>query len=185
MLAFWAAVTALGDLRFWLLVLLFIGVYAALERRKLSPHAKRALRVLLCTLIVGALTAQALKMVVDAPRVCVPCPAQDCNPYCPPDDPYASPSGHAALSFAMFTAAWLAFPKNNRQRARWVWVFILPVLVSASRVALAVHTPVQVAAGSLLGIFVAALAWRILKGDGRRFLKRIGFVWTTVCFLRF
>ncbi|MEM7813934.1 MAG: phosphatase PAP2 family protein [Candidatus Aenigmatarchaeota archaeon] len=173
MQAFWAAITALGDIRFWLLALLFIGVYASLEKRKLSRQAKRALRMLLFTFIAVALAVQALKMAVDAPRICMPCPGEACNPYCPADDPYAFPSGHAALSFAMFAAAWLALPKNARQRARLAWMFAIPVLVAASRVVLAVHTPGQVAAGAMLGIFVAALVWRRTKGINEDCSERI------------
>lgn len=161
--ALWSLITALGDLRAWLLFMLFLGIYAAINRHKLSKHNRRALLVLLVTLIAVSFAAQALKMTVNAPRICTPCPADGCNPYCPTDDPYAFPSGHAALAFAMFTAGWVVFPRNNKERIEWAWVFALPVLIAASRLALGVHTPEQVAAGALLGIAVAAVVLLALR----------------------
>jgi len=161
---FWPIITALGDIRFWLLVLLFLGAYIVLEKPRLSRHTKHALLIILITFVVVSLAAQAVKMVVNEPRICTPCPADGCNPYCPTDDPYGFPSGHAALSFGMFTAAWLAFPRNNMTRIKWVAaVVVLATLVSVSRIALGVHTPEQVLVGATIGIAGALIVWHLLK----------------------
>ena len=160
---FWSAITMIGDIRFWFLFLFFLGLYVKLKRPKLDRRTKCGLLTLLLTLIIISLSVQAVKMAVNAPRICTPCPAADCNPHCPTDDPYAFPSGHAALSFAMFSAAWLAFPRNNKQRIRWAWLFLLPILISVSRIALGVHTAEQVAAGAVLGIILAIFAWKMAE----------------------
>lgn len=160
--SFWPIITELGDLKLWLLGFFIFAMWLRVTKPKLSKHAKRAIVILFATLVVVSISTQIIKMAVDAPRICTVCPAIACNPYCPVDDPYGFPSGHAAIAFAMFTAAWLV-PRNNKERMKWLWVFILPVLASASRIALDVHTVEQVAAGALLGIAVAAIVWYFLK----------------------
>jgi len=166
-LEFWPIITTLGDVRFWLAVLLFFGVYIAAAKPRLSKHAKRALFIFLLTFVVISLTTQAIKMIVNEPRICASClagvPTETCNPYCPTDEPYGFPSGHAALAFGMFTAGWVAFSQTNKERAKWLWIFLIPAAIAYSRIALGVHTPEQVAAGAVLGIAVAIVVWRTLR----------------------
>ena len=159
---FWPIVTTLGDLRFWLAALLFLGVYIAAAKPRLSKHAKRALLIFLLTFVIVSLATQAIKMTVNEPRICAHCPSEGCNPYCPTDEPYGFPSGHAALAFGMFTAVWLTF-RTNKKRAKWLWIFLIPAAIAYSRIALGVHTPEQVAAGAVLGIAVAIVVWRTLR----------------------
>jgi undecaprenyl-diphosphatase len=162
-LEFWFIITTLGDIRFWLIALLFLGIYIAAAKPRLSKHAKHALFVLLLTFVIVSLVTQAIKMTVNAPRICTYCPALNCNPYCPTDEPYGFPSGHTALSFAIFTAGWVAFSRNNRERMKRIWVFIVPVIIAYSRLALGVHTPEQVLAGAAIGIVGALIVWRVTK----------------------
>ena len=159
---FWATITAIGDMRFWLAALLFLGVYIATAKPRLSKHTKRALFILLLTFVIVSLATQAIKMIVNEPRICTPCPAEACNPYCPTDEPYGFPSGHTALAFGMFAAVWLSF-RTNKERAKWLWIFLVPAAIAYSRIALGVHTPEQVAAGALLGIAIAAAVRYTLK----------------------
>jgi undecaprenyl-diphosphatase len=159
---FWFIITTFGDMRFWLTALLFLGVYIAAVKPRLSRHTKRALLIFLLTFVVVSLTTQVIKMAVNEPRICTHCPSDNCNPYCPVDEPYGFPSGHAALAFGMFTAVWLSF-RTNKERAKWLWIFLVPAAIAYSRLALAVHTPEQVLAGAFLGIAVAALVWYFLR----------------------
>jgi undecaprenyl-diphosphatase len=160
---FWPIITTFGDMRFWLAALLFLGVYIAAAKPRLSKHAKRALIIFLLTFVVVSVTTQAIKMTVNEPRICTHCPASNCNPYCPTDEPYGFPSGHAALAFGMFTAGWVAFSRNNKERAKLFWIFIIPAAIAYSRIALGVHTPEQVVAGAAVGIVGAAVVWYALK----------------------
>ena len=177
---FWPIITTLGDMRFWLAALLFLGVYIAAAKPRLSKHAKRALLIFLLTFVIVSLATQAIKMTVNEPRICTYCPASNCtgqsealpvqvdvcppcNPYCPTDEPYGFPSGHAALAFGMFTAGWVACSRTNKERVKWLWMFFVPAAIAYSRIALAVHTPEQVVAGAVLGIAIAAAVWYTLK----------------------
>ena len=69
----------------------------------------------------------------------------------PPDGP-SFPSGHSAGSFAFAAFVFMA-------HRRWGMVaLIIAALVALSRVALGVHYPTDIVAGSLLGMTLGALA---------------------------
>ena len=167
-IAIWNFITAFGDIRFWLLVILALAVWSFVNRGKLTEREKRVLIIVFVVLIITALATEAIKLAVNAPRICTPCPGTSCNPYCPTDDPHGFPSGHAALSFAMFTAGWLAFTRSRKERKTWSWIFIVPVLIGVSRLALGVHTFEQVVAGAVVGLTVAWLVWLALKPRSRK-----------------
>lgn len=70
------------------------------------------------------------------------------------------PSGHAASAFAGAFVLGCAWP---RRRA---WLFLLAALIAVSRVYIGVHYPLDVAAGTLVGLGIGALvtggrAWYI------------------------
>lgn len=78
---------------------------------------------------------------------------------------YSFPSNHAANSFAAATVLAMACPA-------WRWpAFVIAALVAYSRVYVGVHYPLDVAAGSGLGLLVGALIGsallRFFGGSGR------------------
>jgi membrane-associated phospholipid phosphatase len=92
------------------------------------------------------------------PRPCTPCSSLGtgmfplgtdlsaaCNPYCDTDSSF--PSGHAGTIFAVFSSLCVAFRKRLV-----IPLFLIPILVAYSRVALGVHTFQDVLAGALLGL---------------------------------
>jgi undecaprenyl-diphosphatase len=84
-----------------------------------------------------------------------------------PTDP-SLPSGHAAGSFAV--AAFLAIQHPRSA----VPAFAVAALVAASRVALGVHYPSDVAAGALVGALVGAAVGRWARTPERRAIERAG-----------
>jgi membrane-associated phospholipid phosphatase len=162
----WAAVTVLGDIRLWILFLLFFAVYMYIAKghhvafyKRNEPKFKKWLWVAFLALVIVGLASQGLKELVQAPRICDPAT----NPYCP-ESSYAFPSGHAALSFAMFATIPLA---AGRKKA-WL-AMILPLLVGYSRLALEVHTPADVIGGAAVGLVSAAVALKLYGyGKGRK-----------------
>ena len=74
-------------------------------------------------------------------------------------------SGHAALSMAAACVMAHALPRGH------VWLYVLAVLIGASRVFIGVHYPLDVAAGWLVGLGVGTVvtgrrAWYIEGSSG-------------------
>jgi hypothetical protein len=83
---------------------------------------------------------------------------------------WSFPSGHAQLAAAL--AVWLSLGAR-RPRAALGWGG-LALLIAASRVALGVHTLVDVAVGAALGAASAAALWRAGRGAAARGWRRMG-----------
>lgn len=154
--------TFIGEPTLWaVLSIALIGIYFVIRNRWYSHRSflKRFLPVMITSLVIVLLIALFLKAMFPVARPCTPCTMiqEACNPYCPANDP-SFPSAHAGVAFVVFTSLWLV------QRKRWqLPVFLLPVAIAASRVALGVHTWVDVAVGSALGLVVSWLVWRELE----------------------
>ncbi len=154
--------TFIGEPLLWIVLsALFVGVYFIIRfywyRYRLPM--KRFLMVMIPSLAIVLALAFFLKAEFPIARPCTPCTMiqEACNPYCPANDP-SFPSGHAAVAFTVFTSLWLV------QRKGWqLPIFILPVAIAASRIALGVHTWLDVTIGSLLGFVVTLLVWRELE----------------------
>ncbi len=68
-------------------------------------------------------------------------------------------SSHASNSFALVTYTLLGLNKKGK----WHWLWVLPVIVSLSRIYLGVHYPGDVLGGAVVGILAAVLcvwAWK-------------------------
>lgn len=107
---------------------------------------------------------QGIKELVQAPRTCVVCPVEGCNPYC--DEGFSFPSGHTARAFAGFTGLFLLLGLITKKWLKHAWIFLFPVLVALSRVFLGVHSYLDVLAGGLIGIAVAVLVYLVV---GKKF----------------
>ena len=171
----WFYLTLLGDPLMWSAIAIAFAVAYLIASPFMSRGYKKKLRrlllLLLPALFITLAVTYGLKYLTMVARPCVPCPAgagiqssvltseplEFCNPYCEAD--YSFPSGHAAAIFAVFTSGLLAFSRKKK----YLFLYIIPLLVSYSRLALAVHAPADVLSGALLGIAVPVLVWKIEK----------------------
>jgi len=69
------------------------------------------------------------------------------------------PSGHAAISFSIWTIIALLYPNSLVV----FLVFILAFLVATSRVRIGVHSALEVFIGSLIGVLVTLLIFQIVR----------------------
>lgn len=149
----WFIISALGDPRLWIVVAVVLAVYYFATKRKQKWVKSFVLLVVISMLIAFGLS-HGFKEIIQIPRDCVPCPADDCNEYCPTSPTF--PSGHTTAAFAAFTGIWLLLGK----RKKYLWIFILPILVGLSRVMLGVHTWLDVFGGTILGIIVVYFLYK-------------------------
>lgn len=80
------------------------------------------------------------------------------------NDPNSFPSGHTCAAFA---AAGIWFRTLPRKWMRWTAV-ALAVLMGFSRLYVGVHFPSDVAAGCLVGLLCAWMAWRLYQAAENR-----------------
>jgi membrane-associated phospholipid phosphatase len=159
---FWGTVTNLGDPILWSsAVIILVVVHYLLDKKILKfrnseKHKKRLKNFLLLiipTLFLALFGAEILKIIFQVPRPCIPCPAPDCNPFCL--QTFSFPSGHTSTMTGVATAIFLLFGA----RKRYLPVFIFPILIGASRMALGVHTIFDVTAGFVIGLLVTYVVW--------------------------
>ncbi|MEM5812321.1 MAG: phosphatase PAP2 family protein [Candidatus Aenigmatarchaeota archaeon] len=159
--AFWYVMTILGTPELWAvlslgLLALYLALKHAAPENPLFKRHKTALRKFLIVFIPSLsavlLITLGIKSLWYVPRPCIPCTeiSLECNPYCDADSSF--PSGHSATIFAVFSSVYLSARKK-----RLLPVFIIPVMVSVSRVALGVHTLTDVFGGAILGLFIPIL----------------------------
>jgi undecaprenyl-diphosphatase len=137
----WQALSMFGDVQYWIgLVVGAILIYFTLSKK-----SKKRVAWIIFVLVPAAIFAfqfsYVLKLWFEIPRPCVElamCPGT-----------YSFPSSHAAVIFAFAVATSL----NIKKRLVWIGTVALAILVSISRVALNYHTPVDIIAGALIGIF--------------------------------
>jgi len=163
---FWFAITLLGTPEYWGYFGLFsLAGYFLLRVllrgnpgwKKAKPFIKRFLVIFLPSIALFFALMLGLKTFIFIPRPCTPCldGAASCNPFCDTDSSF--PSGHSGTIFVVFTSLYLTIRKRSS-----LALFIIPILVSFSRIALDVHTPLDVLAGALLGLIIPVLASKFL-----------------------
>ena len=163
--AFWAAVTLIGDPVVWAgavatLTVLYFAMGKGYVRfgnvRKNRHMLKKFLLLVIPAIMVSLLGSEALKLVFQVPRPCIPCPAEGCNIYCPPT--FSFPSAHSATTAGIATALFLLLRKR-----KYALIYVFPLLIAASRVALDVHTVPDVVGGFFVGLLLTLLVWRYRK----------------------
>jgi len=144
---FWIFITYFGDIAYWLgFTVSFLMVYPFLDKKD-KEKQKWILYYLLPAVLLSYVSSFFLKLVFKVPRICVG------ESYCP--ETYAFPSGHATIATAFSAITFLWFRRSPKI---YVPVLILSLLVCYSRLALNVHTPIDVLGGITVG-FIISIAW--------------------------
>jgi membrane-associated phospholipid phosphatase len=124
----------------------------------LARRSGRAAAFLITSLVLSSLIISLLKLFFI-----------DCHGHAKHWDMH-SPSGHAAISSAVFWAFAVLMRTQLEAHRRMLPLFLLTVLIAAiavSRVALEYHTPTEVCTGLLAGYMSLALArFFVLRGRG-------------------
>ncbi len=163
--AFWVTVTNAGDPLMWTgivlsLIIFYFGIRDGIIKfrgsEKLQKYLKMFLLIMIPVTLLTFFGSEALKLVFQIPRPCIPCPADGCSIYCP--NTFSFPSNHASTMTAITTAIFLLMRKR-----RYLPIYVLPMLVAASRVYLNVHTVQDVVAGFFLGISITLIVWNYRK----------------------
>ena len=163
--SFWAAVSLLGDPVIWSVAVAFLIIFYFSVKKKIikigsrqahMPLLKKFLLLVIPVILVSLAGSELLKLVFQIPRPCIPCPAEGCSIYCPIT--FSFPSGHATVTTAIATALVLLIRKR-----RYLLIYAFPVLISISRVALGVHTAIDVIAGLFVGFVLTLVVWRYRK----------------------
>ena len=110
---------------------------------------KWILYYLLPAVLLSYASAFFLKLIFKVPRIC-----EGMN-YCPKT--YAFPSGHATIAFAFSTMVFLWFKERLKI---YIPVFLLSILVCYSRLALNVHSLVDVIGGAITGTIIST-SWYV------------------------
>jgi len=159
----WYYITLIGEPEWWAYIAIGLAVLYLISRlakweSKYRPSLRNFVVVLGISLIIGFGAINILKDAFQIPRPCVPCTegVLDCNIYCKED--FSFPSGHATTGFIAFTSLFLIVrgPKS-------AIIFVIPILIAASRVFLGVHTLLDVAMGGLIGIIIPYFVYRFFK----------------------
>ena len=162
---FWIMVTLMGSpLLSTSFLIILVAIYFLIGRRhpmgKDSAVYRRMLKkyllLIIPALLISMLGTELLKLVFMVPRPCLLCPALGCNPYCPIT--FSFPSGHASTITGIVTALFLLLRKR-----KYLLLFILPLIVAASRVILGVHTVIDVIGGFIFGLVLTMIVWRFRK----------------------
>ena len=146
---FWQTASALGDWPFWTAVTLVFFLAYASSGRSFRARAAWVYKLLLPSMLFSAVISVIIKLALQVPRIC------ESMEYCPAG--YSFPSMHAAVIFA-FAASVLLYTKKP---VYYVPAAALALAVAISRVMLGVHTPMDIFAGSLVGI-ATSLVWFIV-----------------------
>lgn len=171
---FFALVTQLGDVWFYLLVLTLAYAYAgSLPRIGAAVDRERVAFVVAVALGALALTV-GLKELLLHPRppgaetarelAWLPAAFGPIWESIATGDGFSLPSGHATGSAATYGAAALVF-EGGRRRRRYAAAAMVVALIAVSRVAIGVHYLGDVLLGVAVGGGYLAVVWRLTGGD--------------------
>lgn len=130
-----------------------LSPFSVFNREKFAafPNILKAIGIILKATFAAAVWVVIIKHIFKIPR-----PAEMLIV----ETGYSFPSGHAAISFAFFSAIAFCLYLFKNKKSGWL-LLILAVLVSYSRVFLHVHRVVDVVTGAVLGLLCTLL---VIKG---------------------
>lgn len=131
--------------------LLFIVVRSSVASRR---QAMRNAVFLLAAFLLFRLTGSMMKTGLAIPR---PCWNPDNSSLIPCPESFSFPSGHALGSGMVAMILGLIF----RKKTAWIVGISISLLIAVSRVALGVHTPLDVMGGLALGYAFGWMSWRL------------------------
>lgn len=148
----------------------WFSFYALLVGWLVYRYRRRAIGMLLTIIAAVALgdqvSSSVLKPLTLRLRPChVPALQKLIHPLLDCGGPYSFVSSHAATTFALATSLWLLFGGQHR----WVrWTFAWAALVSYSRIYVGAHYPLDVLAGTGVGVLSAVgstAAYRMVRAQ--------------------
>jgi undecaprenyl-diphosphatase len=145
---FWEFISIFGDVQFWVGAALTSLLFLFAVPKKTRKNIVWFVFLVLPAVIISYSITFGLKNFLKTPR---PCFGVDACPIS-----YSFPSGHATVIFAAMTT--LSLHYKNRKLT--VLSMFFGLLVSVSRVMLGVHEPLDVIAGSIIGIVSGFLVYR-------------------------
>ncbi len=160
--SFWSMMTAIGSPTTFFIIAVLAFV-AFLLGKNMDKKIARFLLLFSLSVFAAGTATEILKNIFQIERPCLPCITgivqASCNPHCPLD--YGFPSGHASVSFAAVMTIFMAC-----KRKRCLILFTIPLLISASRIFLKVHTVEDAVGGSLIGIFIPLVLYKFPHSSG-------------------
>ena len=161
----WYFFSYFGDVAYWLGFLISFFIIYPFLYEKDKRKFRWILYFLLPSVFLSYLSSFILKEYFKVPRICAGLE------YCP--ETYAFPSGHATIAASFLTTAILLFRKKYKIHAI---LFILAILVCYSRLALGVHTIIDIVGGVIVGTLISYLWFLffsyILRNNKRSFVLR-------------
>ncbi|MBI4163712.1 MAG: phosphatase PAP2 family protein [Candidatus Aenigmarchaeota archaeon] len=163
----WYYITFLGDPRLWVAVALILFASRIYFKNRGHHNLKWVGKFILFSGFgMGAAfgASEVLKHIFQIPRACT----EATNAYCGGIGTLSFPSSHATIAFAVFTGIfyiiWHSYRTSRKKSTPfvWLWIFIIPVLVSLSRIMLGVHTPLDVIGGAVTGLLITVLFVEII-----------------------
>jgi len=141
-------ISRLGDGFVWIAIAIFLLIYGgSAERLKVFYGFVAAI---LCILV-----CKLLKLLIRRQRPAVP---EEFRRVVKPWDIFSFPSGHSALSFALALMVAVNYPLYA------VPVFLFAALIAFTRVYFGTHYPLDVVAGSMIGLLFAGIILFLTSG---------------------
>ena len=146
----WIFFSYFGDIAYWLgFTISFFLIFPFLEERD-REKTRWIYLLLIPTILCSYGISLIIKQIFQISRPCIGlanCPST-----------YSFPSGHATIAFTFVTIILLKFRKKI-----FIPLIFLAMLVGISRIALGFHRPIDVIAGSLLGILFSFIGFYSYK----------------------
>jgi membrane-associated phospholipid phosphatase len=158
----WYFITIAGAPEVWVFVSLGLVLIYFLLKNKMPKSRKekfkKFLKIYLPSIMITLISIFLIKYLFPIERPCIPCTngnQENCDLYCPADGSF--PSGHAATAFVVFTSLFLVLRKR-----KFLWIFIIPFIISFSRIILEVHTYMDITVGAVIGITIPLVVNKFL-----------------------
>lgn len=142
----WQVLSLFGDWVFWLPFSAGFLIFYSTAEGKVRKRMDWIAFVLIPSVAISSLLSLIIKYMLQVPRIC------NGMPFCPID--YSLPSMHSSTIFAFCSAVYLC----KQEPQYYLPSLAISFFVAYSRIALGVHTFLDVITGAIIGISVSA-AW--------------------------